>query len=114
MFIAVINENFQIAEEQKKGRQATHYYQQKARHGNVSWFRRLNPYRWIKASPERATVSSLPSNLVLPMQKNLVQDYALSRSNSRSQVPKVHYIMHSKPIMTPFSIYRSQFANPDF
>ena len=114
MFIAVINENFQIAEEQKKGKQATHYYiEQKARHGNVSWFRRLNPYRWIKASPERATVSSLPSNLVLPMQKDLVQDYALSRSNSRSQVPKVHHTMHPMLIMTP-SIHRSQFAKPDF
>lgn len=86
MFIAVINENFQVAEEQKKGKQASKYYdQQKARQGTVSWFRRLNPYRWIKPKPERARVANLPSNLVLPIQKTLVQDYNLSRSDSRTK-----------------------------
>ncbi|CAA7264458.1 unnamed protein product [Cyclocybe aegerita] len=89
MFIAVINENFEVAEEQKKGKQASNYYsQQKARHGSVPWLRRLNPYRWVKANPETAKVTNLPSNLVLPMQKNLVQDYALSRSNTRSSQKK--------------------------
>jgi hypothetical protein len=90
MFIAVINENFQVAEEQKKGKQASNYYsQQKARHGSVSWLRRLNPYRWMKANPETARVANLPSNLILPMQKTLVQDYIISRSDSRSQSVKV-------------------------
>ena len=75
MFIAVINENFEVAEEQKKGKQTTNFYsQQKARHGTVTWLRRLNPYRWIKASPVTVKVDNLPSNLVLPMQKVLVQE----------------------------------------
>jgi hypothetical protein len=75
MFIAVINENFEVAEEQKKSKQTTHFYsQQKARHGTVTWLRRLNPYRWIKASPVTVKVDNLPSNLVLPMQKVLVQE----------------------------------------
>ena len=75
MFIAVINENFEVAEEQKKSKQTSHFYnQQKARHGTVTWLRRLNPYRWIKASPVTVKVDNLPSNLVLPMQKVLVQD----------------------------------------
>ena len=85
MFIAVINENFEVAEEQKKGKQASNYYsQQKAKHGTVSWLRRFNPYRWVKANPETAKVSNLPSNLVLPMQKSLVQDYSVSRTESRT------------------------------
>jgi len=85
MFIAVINENFEVAEEQKKGKQASHYYnQQKARHGTVTWLRKLNPYRWVKANPETAKVTNLPSNLVLPMQKTLVQDHTMSRSNTRA------------------------------
>ena len=75
MFIAVINENFEVAEEQKKSKQTSHFYrQQKARLGTVTWLRRLNPYRWIKASPVTVKVENLPSNLVLPMQKVLVQD----------------------------------------
>ena len=75
MFIAVINENFEVAEEQKKGKQTSNFYsQQKARHGTVTWLRRLNPYRWIKASPVTVKVDNLPSNLVPPMQKVLVQE----------------------------------------
>ena len=85
MFIAVINENFEVAEEQKKGKQALNYLtQQKAKHGTVSWMRRFNPYRWVKANPETAKVSNLPSNLVLPMQKSLVQDPSVSRTESRT------------------------------
>jgi len=94
MFIAVINENFQVAEEQKKSKQASQYYnQQKARQGTISWFRRLNPYRWIKANPETAKVANLPSNLTLPIQKTLVQDYNLSRSDSRAKSSKVGIIL---------------------
>ena len=90
MFIAVINENFQVAEEQKKSKQASQYYnQQKARQGTTSWFRSLNPYRWIKANPETAKVANLPSNLILPIQKTLVQDYNLTRSSSQAKSSKV-------------------------
>jgi len=82
MFIAVINENFEVAEEMKKSKQASHYYnEQKARHGTISWLRRLNPYRWVKANPVTVKVDNLPSNLVLPMQKTLIQDY--SKGDSR-------------------------------
>lgn len=97
MFIAVINENFEVAEEQKKGKQASNYYSQhKARHGTVTWLRRLNPYRWVKANPETAKVSNLPSNLVLPMQKTLVQDYSIARADSRTTpAPVVSVILCS-------------------
>lgn len=77
MFVAVINENFDIAEEAKKGRQTANYLesQKKARQAKYRWWRNLNPYRWIKANPVSVKVENLPQNLVLPMQKSLVRDY---------------------------------------
>jgi voltage-dependent calcium channel len=85
MFIAVINENFNVAEETKKGQQATDYWA--TTHapytGHVSWIRRLNPYRWVKAAPVSVRVDNLPSNLVLPMQKALVQDYNMTGQDGR-------------------------------
>lgn len=115
MFIAVINENFEVAEEQKKGKQASNYYnQQKARHGTIPWLRRLNPYRWVKANPETAKVTNLPSNLILPMQKNLVQDYTVSRSETRSSTvsPPIIYTLpiwigvNPFPVHLTFVVYR--------
>ena len=83
MFIAVINENFDVAEESKRSRQASHYWaSHRPQQARAAWVRKLNPYRWLKAQPKAIEVE-LPSNLVLPMQKALVQDYSLpKRSNS--------------------------------
>ncbi|KAJ6583225.1 hypothetical protein B0H10DRAFT_2340382 [Mycena sp. CBHHK59/15] len=61
MFIAVINENFDVAEEAKKGKQASNYWRRTAAGGPRHWLRRLNPYRWIRASP-----SSVPRADVQP------------------------------------------------
>ncbi|KAF7334437.1 hypothetical protein MVEN_02273100 [Mycena venus] len=89
MFIAVINENFDVAEEAKKGKQATNYWAEANRPtaGHITWLRKLNPYRWIRASPVEVKVEALPANLVLPMQKSLVTDYS---------VPKAHSIIESE------------------
>ena len=91
MFIAVINENFSVAEEAKKSKQASDYWAQ--RHPqhvtHNSWTRRLNPYRWMKADPVRVKVENLPSNLVLPIQKTLVQDYGVIRQDSRNAPVRV-------------------------
>ncbi|KAJ7199602.1 Ion transport protein-domain-containing protein [Mycena pura] len=86
MFIAVINENFDVAEEAKKGKQASNYWEESQRPtaGHVSWLRKLNPYRWIRASPVEVKVEGLPSNLVLPMQKSLVEDYSVPRHDPQS------------------------------
>ncbi|KAI0776961.1 Ion transport protein-domain-containing protein [Trametes elegans] len=83
MFIAVINENFDVAEESKRSRQASHYWaSHRPQQVRAAWIRKLNPYRWFKAQPKAIEVE-LPSNLVLPMQKALVQDYSLpKRGNS--------------------------------
>ncbi|KAI0031009.1 Ion transport protein-domain-containing protein [Vararia minispora EC-137] len=80
MFIAVINENFKVAEESKRSQQADFYLQmQQQRDGHsATWLRRLNPYRWLRPSPKAVVVENLAGNLVLPMQKALVQDYGVA------------------------------------
>ena len=85
MFIAVINENFDVAEEQKRSRQASHFWAaQRPEKARAAWVRRLNPYRWFQAKPKAIAVDQLPSNLVLPMQKSLVQDYTFGIRDRRS------------------------------
>ncbi|KAL6310254.1 Ion transport protein-domain-containing protein [Sparassis latifolia] len=80
MFIAVINENFQVAEESKRGRQASHYWaSHRPQKTRIAWLRKLNPYRWLKAQPKAIAVEQLPPNLVLPMQRTLIDDYNMSR-----------------------------------
>ena len=80
MFIAVINENFDVAEELKKSKQVTDYYATThVPETSSGWLRKLNPYRWMKANPVKVKVENLPSNLILPMQKSLVQDYGAPR-----------------------------------
>ncbi|TFK51284.1 hypothetical protein OE88DRAFT_1800091 [Heliocybe sulcata] len=75
MFIAVINENFDVAEESKKGQQASNYWaMQQPEAPRAGWLRQLNPYRWLTPNPKTIKVDNLPSHLVLPMQKSLVQD----------------------------------------
>jgi hypothetical protein len=76
MFIAVINENFSVAEEVKRSQQAKDYYREaESDRSRASWISRFNPYRWLKPSPRAIAVENLPSDLVLPMQEAVVQDY---------------------------------------
>lgn len=93
MFIAVINENFNVAEESKKGQQATDYWASHQPHtSHVSWIRRLNPYRWVKAAPVSVRVENLPSSLVLPMQKTLVQDYNMTSQDGHPSSVRYCYL----------------------
>ncbi|KAI0086810.1 Ion transport protein-domain-containing protein [Irpex rosettiformis] len=88
MFIAVINENFDVAEEHKRSRQASHFWAaQRPEKARAAWVRRLNPYRWFAAKPKAIAVDQLPSNLVLPMQKSLVQDYTFSKKEPPRRSP---------------------------
>lgn len=85
MFIAVINENFDVAEESKRSKQASHYWAaHRPEQARAPWVRKLNPYRWFGAKPKAVAVEQLPSNLVLPMQKSLIVDYGLPRADNRS------------------------------
>lgn len=87
LFIAVINENFDVAEEVKRGKQATNYYaMQQPVEASPAWLRRLNPYRWFKANPKSIAVENLPSNLILPMQKAVIQDSTFNPDSSATSV----------------------------
>ena len=87
MFIAVINENFDVAEEAKKGRQASNYWaSQRQEKTHTSWTKKLNPYRWFAPAPKAIAVDNLPSSLVLPMQKALVQDYSAPKREPSNKV----------------------------
>lgn len=84
MFIAVINENFEVSEESKRTKQASTYWaSHRPQTATAPWLRRFNPYRWLKAKPVTVKVENLPSNLVLPMQKSLVQNYTAPRYDNR-------------------------------
>jgi len=90
MFIAVINENFSVAEESKKVEQASNYWATYQPQGErFTWMRRFNPYRWVKPNPVKVKVENMPSKLVLPMEKTLVQDYSAPRQEARP-VPVRH------------------------
>lgn len=100
MFIAVLHENFSVAEEVKKKKQASNYWAtHESSEAKPSWARKLNPYRWLKANPVTIKVDNLPSNLVLPMQKSLVQDYnrvpSPERSRTRETSKPGHYASRS-------------------
>jgi hypothetical protein len=94
MFIAVINENFDIAEEAKRSQQAQSFWAQQSQgQGGTrsEWLKKLNPYRWVQANPVTVQVPNMPANLVLPMKKTLVQDLysrdTQGQGRSRDPVP---------------------------
>ena len=90
MFIAVINENFDVAEEAKKERQASNYWaSQRQEKTHASRMKKLNPYRWFAPAPKAIAVDNLPSSLVLPMQKALVQDYTIPKRESSTKVHSI-------------------------
>lgn len=85
MFIAVINENFEVAEEQKQAQQI-HAYIRRAEPtaATVNWLDRFNPYRKLKANPKAVNVGALPDHLVLPMKKSVVREYRAPGESSVS------------------------------
>lgn len=107
MFIAVINENFDVAEEAKREKQASSYWEtQRTGTDTSGWLRKLNPYRWVPANPVTVKVENLPSHLVLPMQKALVQDYSIPEAVERpSKIVSVNATdlqsFLTRPLATP-------------
>jgi voltage-dependent calcium channel len=102
MFIAVINENFSVAEEAKRAQQASNYFQtQEPDKNRMAWIHKFNPYRWFKPSPRAIVVENLPSSLVLPMQKSVVQDYGMSERRP------------NRVRLFPSSLSQSPFFYPD-
>ncbi|KAF8321114.1 hypothetical protein DL93DRAFT_1599778 [Clavulina sp. PMI_390] len=88
MYIAVINENFEVAEEQKRSQQVKVWVERAATttSGAVNLLDIINPYRYMKADPRSVTVEALPSNLILPLQKAIVQDGRSGRVNRNASL----------------------------
>lgn len=64
-----------MAEEQKRTQQIKAFVARAAPTSSaVNWIERWNPYQFVKADPKSVAVEALPSNLVLPLQKVIVQD----------------------------------------
>ncbi|KAG9016762.1 calcium channel protein [Tulasnella sp. 427] len=92
MFIAVINENFEVAEEQKRARQFDAYLRKaEPSSTQVDWLERWNPYRFVKAAPKSVAVESMPSGLVLPLKKAIVQEGRGRRQESQSSISQLPF-----------------------
>ncbi|KLO12110.1 hypothetical protein SCHPADRAFT_875932 [Schizopora paradoxa] len=111
LFIAVINENFDVAEELKKGKQTTHYLaMQQPVQASPPWLRRLNPYRWMKSNPKAVVVENLPSNLVLSMQKSIIQDQSFKREGNSSQLRRGSSILRKGYTSRPMIFLQNLFS----
>lgn len=76
MFIAVLMENFETAEEEKRMRQVDQYARQQEhveKHDPV--ISRWNIYRYFRAKPKGVNVGNMPTNLVLPAKKTVIRDF---------------------------------------
>lgn len=75
MFIAVINENFEMAEDLKRKEQIEAFVRKtEPNHNAATWVERLNPYRLIKAHHKAVKVDKLPPNLILPLKQSIGAD----------------------------------------
>lgn len=77
MFIAIIMENFETDEEEKRRRQIEDYVSKAELDDNEDRpiISRWNVYRYFKPKPKSLTVDNMPHYLVLPMQKNVVREF---------------------------------------
>jgi hypothetical protein len=83
MFIAVINEAFSAGhtEKEKQAQQMERYMKSRDRkrvEGAAStWLGRMNPYLWVAGRSESQIRNKgvVPSNLVLPLRRGVVQEY---------------------------------------
>ncbi|KAF8452208.1 Ion transport protein-domain-containing protein [Boletus edulis BED1] len=73
MFIAVINENFDVAEETKRKMQASNYSGKHSQTTSNQWTNMLNPYLWFKTRSAVVGAEAPSSTLVLENTKTLVQ-----------------------------------------
>lgn len=85
MFIAVINEGFAIAEEEKHKAQLQAYVKQcQPQAPTANWISRINPYRFVKARPGILSVENLPTNLALPIGQPTLPTYMTRMQQQRA------------------------------
>jgi hypothetical protein len=75
MFIAVIQENFSVAEEEKRKQQVDAFIRRsEPESAHTSFFERWNPYNRIKGRHKAIRVAEVPQNLILPLKQTIGQD----------------------------------------
>lgn len=86
MFIAVINENFSVAEEAKREMQVSNYSEQHRQTTGNRWTSRLNPYLWLRTKSTTVNAESPSSTSVLAEGETLVRHDPLPMHHSLGQV----------------------------
>lgn len=77
MFIAILMENFETAEEEKRQRQVQQYAEKhdSMKDNAEAIISRWNIYRYLRPNPKNVAIDSIPANLKLPLQKNDIRDF---------------------------------------
>lgn len=85
MFIAVISENFEIAEEEKHKKQIETFCQNANLSDKEASIYKWNIYRYFQAKPKSLAVQSFPSNLIFQIQKYRVRDFLFDNSGNNNK-----------------------------
>lgn len=76
LFIAVLLENFEIAEEEKRQQQIRQYARKTENIGEHDpVISKWNLYRYFKPHPQGLQISSMPTNLIWNAKKNVVREF---------------------------------------
>ncbi|KAI9485974.1 MAG: Ion transport protein-domain-containing protein [Benjaminiella poitrasii] len=96
MFIAVLMENFEIAEEDKRKRQVMQFIEKTENELDKNIVvSRWNIYRYFKPQTKGLNVKNMPSNLVLPAQKNIVREFMNEAADSNVNEPVIPQLKKS-------------------
>lgn len=90
MFIAVINEGFAVAEEEKQKAQMQAFIKHsEPQSPTASWIKRLNPYHYVKARPRAVTADNMRPAFALPL--GLVNQDHLAASSGYVHNKRSHH-----------------------
>ena len=96
MFIAVINENFDVAEEAKRKKQE----EQQSHTTSNPWLSKLNPYRWFKKTSMPVKTESPTLTLVPAEAESLVEHDILEMHREFNLVgPKIQFFNSTQLLM---------------
>ena len=92
MFIAVINENFSVAEEAKRKMQESSRSEQRSQTTSSRWANMLNPYTWLRSESTTVDARNASSTLILAEEETLVQQSPLSMHHEWDQVGSLTFV----------------------
>jgi hypothetical protein len=102
MFVAVLMENFEIAENDKRKNQILQYMKKTENENDrKTVVSRWNIYRYFKSQPRGLDVTNIPSNLVLSVQKNIVREFMNEASDQPSTQQQEPRLVSSKDSLPP-------------